>query len=94
MSYKFVSSPNRGDFTLRDYPAVCPECHISTTPNYNSTAFSKDKQKLYAFLTCPNPQCDKSYVAEYDIYCVAANFRRIVTGSPKGETFPDPRSFF
>ncbi len=88
MAYKtFITGTKH--ITLMDYPSECPECHNRTTPNYNSQVFSKDNQTIYAFLSCPNPICDKSYVAEY--IEGATNrfyFKRIPKGQMRKENFP------
>lgn len=89
MSYKTFSFASGETIHLMDYPLECPECHQKTTPNYQSHRVVKDNNRIFAFLSCPNPQCDQSYVAEYDRRGSSTfYYRRIIKGKPKSELFP------
>ena len=87
MSYKSYSTSRGVKINLMDYPIECPECHSRTTPNYHSNGFSKDEKKLYAFLSCPNPNCDKFYVAQYEGSNNTFFYKNLVLGKPKSEIF-------
>ncbi|MCY0979350.1 DUF4145 domain-containing protein [Chryseobacterium wangxinyae] len=78
---------------LSNYPPECPCCHKSTTPNLLSQKANNSKDKIYVFLSCPNQDCDVSYVAQYKRYGTASNssvtfnFDRIIKGTANTETF-------
>jgi len=87
MHYKSFSINQRTTY-LVDYPTECPECHQKTTPNHNAQRITSDHSKVYTFLSCPNPNCDKSYVAEYEKRENHFFFKLIVKGQPRKEIFP------
>jgi len=74
---------------LVDYPVECPECHNKTTPNFVSHKATANSSKVFAFLSCPNPQCDTSYSALYEhLSSSSYYFKKIVKGQPRHENFP------
>jgi Domain of unknown function (DUF4145) len=90
MAYKSFTVGAGKLVVLVDYPLECPECHYKTIPTHNTNIFSKKWNYLFAFLTCPNPDCDKSYVAEYEATPNSAYyyFKKIGKGTPIKENFP------
>ena len=86
MSYKSLLE-NGSYIILIDYPVECPECHNKIIPNFHSYGLSMGCKSLYAFLSCPNPICNKYYVAEYIGSKDGFLFVRIVKGQPKSEVF-------
>ncbi len=87
MSYKSISYKNTAHF-LWDYPLECPECHQKTTPNYINHRIANNSGLLYANLFCPNPKCEKSYVAEYQLKENRKFYlTQIVNGKPKEAFF-------
>jgi hypothetical protein len=89
MAYKTFNDGSGKYINLIDYPLECPECHNKTTPNYHACTFSKNREKLYAFVSCPNPDCDKSYVAEYEGQNNTYHYKKIMRGQPRSEYFFD-----
>ncbi len=66
-TYQIINYPKSIDVYafLEDYPHDCPSCHQKITPNYNSATFNRDLTQISALLTCPNPYCETSFVANY-----------------------------
>ena len=83
MAYKSFSNGRGNTWFLEDYPLECPECHQKTTPNYHSNRIASNSKYLYATLSCPNPTCEKGYIAEYNNHGQKFTFNKIVKGSPK-----------
>ena len=87
--YKSFRTPQSKTVYLIDHPDECPECHSTTTPNYHHYFIcNKDHNILYAFLTCPNPRCEKGYAAEYESESHNQNpakysFNKIIKGRPR-----------
>lgn len=86
---KFSISGKPGSFNLADYPLECPECHLKTTPNYHTHRIADNSQLLYAYLSCPNPKCEKSYIGEYKLTNRSYYFNEIVIGKPKMTFFSE-----
>jgi Domain of unknown function (DUF4145) len=88
MNYKSININNRV-YNLVDFPLVCPECHNRTTPNFIHYRIAQNTNKLFAFLFCPNPICDKSYTALYEhVSHNNYSFVKIIQGQPQRESFP------
>ncbi len=71
-----------------DYPEECPYCHQKTTPNFSNHRKEKSTSTIYAHLYCPNPNCDKSYIAQYGLENGVYFFKGIAKSQPKKEFFP------
>ena len=83
MAYKSFSNGRGTTSYLVDYPLECPECHQKTTPNYHTHRIAANSKLLYASLFCPNPKCEKTYIAEYNNNGSNFTFKQIVKGQPK-----------
>ena len=87
MIYRSINVNSR-NINLVDYPLECPECHHKTTPNFVASR-QGNNGKIFAFLSCPNPLCDGSYVALYErSNNESFYFKKILKGQPKKESFP------
>ena len=88
MIYKTVNSNSR-NVNLVDHPLECPECHFKTTPNFIASHTAKHSNRIFAFLSCPNPQCDFSYTALYEPSSTSSYyFKKFVKGQTRQENFP------
>lgn len=88
MAYYKISLSS-GSVTLIDYPLECLECHQKTTPNFSSYRTTNSTNTVFAHLFCPNPQCQKSYIAEYERSVNGYHyFKKFIIGQPKKEYFP------
>lgn len=89
MSFHKFTGTVHGVYSLNDYPESCPECHQRIIPIVNSNKYLKEKGKLYAFLSCPNPNCEISFVAEYLTRpgYTLLDYNRIIRGNVISERF-------
>ena len=89
MEFHKFSSSTLGTYSLSNYPESCPECHHRIVPILISHKYLKQKGKLYAFLNCPNPNCEISFVGEYLLRSgfTILDFNRIIVGTVVSENF-------
>lgn len=89
--YNFNDSAHNRTFSLIDHPEHCPECHQRIIPILNSKKVSKQGDKTFVFLSCPNTKCEISFVAEYSrkYEPFKHHFDKIVKGTVIQEKFSE-----
>ena len=67
--FQTLANRNREIYAyLFGYPNECPYCHKHIIPEFISDYINKSNDITYATLLCPNKECDKIFIAEYEIF--------------------------
>jgi hypothetical protein len=56
---------NKGKAYIKVLPNECPFCHKAISPNI-VFGYKKENYKMDVFLSCPDKDCNKSFIGEYN----------------------------
>ena len=67
--FHILANKNRDIYGyLYSHPNECPYCHKHIIPEFVVDYKTKDESIIYATLLCPNSECDKTFIAEYELF--------------------------